>query len=67
MDADLSPPDLLHAPAKIVTVGLEVFYRALLMQQAAAVQVDWRPPAGGDVKLTGLLDRLTQRRPGGND
>jgi FdrA protein len=29
-----------------------------MAQDAAVVQVDWRPPAGGDEKLMALLERM---------
>jgi len=47
---------------KVVNVGLELFYRSLRDQGAEAVQVEWRPPAGGNERLAGLLDRLSGRR-----
>lgn len=42
-----------------INVGLESFHQSLLVQGARAVQVDWRPPAGGDEKLIDLLDKIT--------
>lgn len=56
--------DLLHRPVVAVNVGLELFYRALKDQGVVAAQVEWKPPAGGDEKLAGLLDRLSGRRLG---
>jgi FdrA protein len=41
-----------------VNVGLETFHESLLRQGVAAVQVDWRPPAGGNEKLAALLARM---------
>jgi hypothetical protein len=41
-----------------VNVGLEAFGRALRDQEAAAVDVDWRPPAGGDAHAVAALERL---------
>ena len=52
---------LLRGEVRVVNVGLEVFYTALQDQGAKAVQVEWRPPAGGDAKLAGILDRLSGR------
>jgi hypothetical protein len=43
---------------KVVNIGLDIFYDALADQGVEAVQVDWRPPAAGDERLTKLLDKL---------
>ena len=55
-------PPLGKEPLRIVNVGLEWFHRSLLSQGAKTVHVAWRPPAGGDPKLTNLLDRLSGRK-----
>ena len=41
-----------------VNVGLESFYESLKGQGAEAIQVDWRPPAGGNEKLMGILAKM---------
>jgi FdrA protein len=48
----------LDEKLKVINVGLEIFYESLSAQGADVVQVDWRPPAGGDEKMTKLLDKL---------
>ncbi|HET6551099.1 MAG TPA: DUF1116 domain-containing protein [Solirubrobacter sp.] len=45
-----------------VNVGLSTFADALRAQGAAVVDVDWRPPAGGDASAVALLTRLWGRR-----
>ena len=45
-------------PLAAINAGLETFYDSLLAQGASAVQLDWRPPAGGDEKLGSLLARM---------
>ncbi len=55
------PPVPLAAvaePFAAVNVGLESFAASVLAQGGRAVQVEWRPPAGGDERLLALLDRL---------
>ncbi|MDQ7821975.1 MAG: DUF1116 domain-containing protein [Candidatus Eremiobacteraeota bacterium] len=42
----------------VVTLGLPLFHESLVSQEVKAVQVDWKPPCGGDEKLTSLLGRL---------
>src|SRR3954447_22993457 len=41
-----------------VNLGLSTFADALRDQGAAVVEVDWRPPAGGDAGAVALLTRL---------
>jgi len=47
---DLYPVNLavLQHPLAAINVGLESFTESLMAQEAAAIQVDWRPPAGGN-------------------
>ncbi|HUO70065.1 MAG TPA: DUF1116 domain-containing protein [Solirubrobacteraceae bacterium] len=42
----------------VVNVGLASFGEAVRAQGAAAVDVDWRPPAGGDADAVRALERL---------
>lgn len=42
----------------IINIGLESFYGELQEQGVDAIQVDWRPPAGGDVACIDRLVRL---------
>ncbi len=51
-------PASLANPLAAVNVGLESFRDSLVDQGAEVVQLDWRPPAGGDEKLMALLERL---------
>jgi hypothetical protein len=41
-----------------VNLGLSTFADALRSQGAAVVEVDWRPPAGGDASVLALLTEL---------
>jgi FdrA protein len=41
-----------------INVGLESFRDSIAAQGGAAVHVEWRPPAGGDERLMGILKRL---------
>ena len=47
-----------QAPLAAINVGLESFYASLKSQGANAVQVDWRPPAGGNEKLAAILAKM---------
>jgi FdrA protein len=50
--------DVLNKPLAAINVGLESFMDSLIAQQAQAIQVDWRPPAGGNEKLMSILERM---------
>lgn len=43
---------------KVINVGAKTFHDSLEVQEASAVHVDWRPPAGGDEEMADLLDEL---------
>jgi hypothetical protein len=55
-------PGFLASPPRVVSVGLPLFAETLERLGAPVVHVDWRPPAGGDARLAGLLERLEARR-----
>jgi FdrA protein len=51
-------------PVAAINVGLESFAASLAGQGAAVIQVDWRPPAGGNEALMDVLARMrTGQRP----
>ena len=50
--------DLLAAPPRVVNVGLELFAADLKAVGAEVVHVQWSPPAGGNARLAGLLEKL---------
>jgi FdrA protein len=58
--ATMKPVDLavLQRPLAAINVGLESFAANLTAQGAQAIQVDWRPPAGGNEKLMAILERM---------
>ncbi len=45
---------------QVINLGLEVFAETLATHGVPVVQVDWRPPAGGDARLLELLGKLRQ-------
>ena len=53
-----NPNSLLAAAPRVVNVGLELFATNLAGQGAEVVHVQWSPPAGGNSRLAGLLDKL---------
>jgi hypothetical protein len=52
------PNHLLAAPPRVVNVGLELFATDLKAIGAQVVHVQWSPPAGGNARLAGLLEKL---------
>jgi FdrA protein len=54
----------VHLPAvfatgpRVINLGLELFAASLTACGVPVVHVDWRPPAGGNTRLAGLLERL---------
>ncbi len=49
---------MLREPLCAINVGLESFTESLLAQDAPVIQVDWKPPAGGDERLMAMLQRM---------
>jgi FdrA protein len=47
-----------QGPFAAINVGLESFYASLVGQGAAAVDVDWKPPAGGNERLMEILAKM---------
>lgn len=60
---EFKPADLkvLQKSLAAVNVGLESFATDLAAQGAQVVHVDWRPPAGGNEKLMGILERMKKQ------
>lgn len=56
------PLEEIRGPLAAVNVGLESFYDSLLAQGARAVHVEWKPPAGGNEKMAGILARMKRSR-----
>ena len=54
--AQQEPP--ISTPFTAINIGLESFADSLRAQGAEVVQLDWRPPAGGDERMANLLARL---------
>jgi len=51
---------LLSDGPKVINLGLPLFFEALRSQGVPAIQVDWKPPAGGNEALSSLLFRLSR-------
>jgi FdrA protein len=51
-------PPLLATGPRVVNVGLARFAESLRGQHVPVIDVDWRPPAGGDRTMLDLLEKL---------
>ena len=49
---------LLGTKPRVINIGAKIFYDSLREQGVKVIQVDWRPPAGGDLDLAKLLEKL---------
>lgn len=49
---------LFETSLKVINIGLERFNDAVKEQGTASVQVEWRPPAGGNPRLQEILEIL---------
>jgi FdrA protein len=59
--AEAPPPvdlSMLTQPLAALNVGLESFTASLKAQDAPVLQVDWRPPAGGNERLMAILEKM---------
>jgi FdrA protein len=45
-------------PPAVINAGLESFYDSLAGRGVPAIHVEWKPPAGGNEKLAGILARM---------
>jgi len=54
--------EALKKPLAAINVGLESFSANLKDQGAPCVQVDWKPPAGGNEKLMNILQKMKSPR-----
>jgi hypothetical protein len=49
---------LMSDKLKVINIGAELFEQELAKQNTPVIQLDWRPPAGGDPELAKALDML---------
>ena len=58
MGSDTNKPSLLGGKISVINVGLDKFASELADQDVPVVDLDWKPPAGGDPKLAALLAKM---------
>ncbi len=52
--------NLFSRNLKVINIGIDTFADDLERQGVQVVKVDWRPPAGGDIEILKLLDKLEE-------
>ena len=50
--------ELCHSQIKVINIGLELFYDSLEKQGTPVIQVQWRPPLGGDERLAEIIRKM---------
>lgn len=50
--------ELFRQELRIINMGLATFAENLREQDTEVIQMDWRPPAGGNERLITLLEKL---------
>jgi hypothetical protein len=54
--------DLFKQKLSVGNLGIETFKTTLVSQSTKVIHIDWRPPAGGDLKLIKALELLNDPR-----
>ena len=54
----MTSKNILQDQLRVINIGLEVFADELRSDKIQVVQMDWRPPTGGNSHLTELLAGL---------
>ncbi len=49
---------LFNKELKVINIGIEMFADDLERQDVDVIHVDWQPPAGGDLDVLKLLEKL---------
>ena len=58
----MSVNDLLKQELKVINLGLKSFHNDLKSQGVTAVQVNWKPKAGGKKNMLNLLGKISKIR-----
>ena len=49
---------ILTEKLKVINIGISTFADDLRSQDVEVIHVDWKPPAGGDIEMLKLLEKL---------
>ena len=54
----MNTPKIFTEPLRVINIGIEGFADDLKASGVEVIQLDWRPPTGGNARLTSLLAGL---------
>jgi len=54
----MNTPKIFTEPLRVINIGIEGFADDLKAAGVEVIQLDWRPPTGGNARLTSLLASL---------
>ena len=54
----MSTLKIFTEPLRVINVGIEGFAEDLKAAGVEVIHLDWRPPTGGNARLTSLLESL---------
>lgn len=54
----MSTLKIFTEPLRVINIGIEGFATDLKAAGVEVIQLDWRPPTGGDARLVSLLASL---------
>lgn len=54
----MSTLKIFTEPLRVINIGVEGFAEDLRAAGVEVIQLDWRPPTGGNARLTSLLASL---------
>jgi hypothetical protein len=58
IEKKIEKKNILTEKLKVINIGISTFANDLRSQNVEVVHVDWKPPAGGDVEMLRLLEKL---------
>jgi len=58
MEPETAIDRLLATPIVVINLGVEDFAENLEVQGAQVLHVIWTPPAGGDLEIIAILDKI---------
>ncbi len=58
VDVNTTKVAIFKEPLAAINVGVESFYESIKAQEHEAIQVDWRPPAGGNEEMMDILAKM---------
>ena len=53
-----TPKPLLEGPPRVINIGLSTFADDLKKQDSEFINIDWSPPARGNIELANILAKL---------